>query len=173
MTDKHILRKKKHDEEEIVGVRRYLESADEDFARITAGVGEKIQDIDIMDEIDRTLTFNKNKATTTKEEEYKNKNEEFKDHVSNTAQYVKFVNAHLAAKQAKLIELKKRSEDFEKEVAKLKPQDQRTKSDLDLVKYNEITSEDIRIVLSDLEKDRDEARSKVEHFSKKLSHASE
>ena len=172
LTDKHILRKKKYDEEEIVGLRRDLESADEDFARITAVDGEKIQDIDIMDDIDRTLTFNKNKATT-KEEEYKNKNEAFKDHVSNTAQYVKFVNAHLAAKQAKLMELKKRSEDFEKEVAKLKPQDQRTKADLDLVKYNEITSEDIRIVLSNLEKDRDEAKTKVEHFSTKLRHADE
>jgi len=172
LTDKHILRKKKYDEEEIVGLRRDLELADEDFARITAGDGEKIQDTDIMDDIDRTLTFSKNEATT-KEKEYKNKNEEFRDHVSNTAQYVKFVNAHLAAKQSKLMELKKRSEDFEKEVAKLKPTDQRIKSDLDLVNYNEITSDDIRIVLFDLKKDRDEASAKVEHFSTKLSHANE
>ena len=172
LTDKHILRKKKYDEEEIVGLRRDLESADEDFARITAGDGEKIQDTDIMDDIDRTLTFNKNEETT-KEEEFKNKNEEFRDHVSNTAQYVKFVNAHLAEKQSKLMELKKRSEDFEKEVAKLKPTDQRIKSDLDLVNYNEITSDDIRIVLFDLEKNRDEARAKVEHFSTKLSQSNE
>jgi len=172
LTDKHILRKKKYDEEEIVGLRRDLESADEDFARITAGDGEKIQDTDIMDDIDRTLTFNKNEETT-KEEEFKNKNEEFRDHVSNTAQYLKFVNAHLAEKQSKLMELKKRSEDFEKDVAKLKPKDQRIKSDLDLVNYNEITSDDIRIVLFDLKKDRDEARAKVEHFSTKLSQSNE
>ena len=173
LTDRHILRKKKYDEEEIVGLRRDLNADDEEWARITAGIGEKIQDIDIMDDIDRALTFNKNKATTTKEEEYKNKNEAFKDHVDNTAQYLKFVNAHLAAKQSKLMELKKRSEDFENEVAKLKPQDKRTKSDLDLINYNEIKSDDVRIVLSNLEKDRDEARTKVEHFSTKLSQANE
>ncbi len=169
LTDRHILRKKKYDEEEIVGLRRDLGADDEEWARITAGIGEKIQDVDIMDVADRTITFNKNEATRTKEEEYKKKNVEFKDHVDNTAQYLKFVNAHLAAKQSKLMELKKRSEDFEKEVAKLKPQDQRTKSDLNLIKYNEIKSDDVRIVLSNLEKDRDEAKIKVEHFSTKLS----
>ncbi len=126
-----------------------------------------------MDIQDRTITFNKDEASTTKEKEFKNKSEEFKDHVGNTAQYLKFVNAHLAAKQSKLIELKKQSEDFEKEVSKLKPQDQRSKSDLDLINYKEIKSDDIRKVLSILEKDQDEARSKVEHFSAKLSQANE
>ena len=152
LPDKHILRKKKFDEDEVVGLRRDLDSDDEEWAKITAGVGEKIQDADIMDVQDRTITFNKDDATATKEEEYKTKNEEFKDHVDNTAQYLKFVNAHLAAKQSKLMKLKKQSEDFEKEVAKLKPQDQRTKSDLDLLNYKDIKSDDVRKVLTILEK---------------------
>ncbi len=71
------------------------------------------------------------------------------------------------------MELKKRNEDFDKEIAKLKPQDQRIKSDLDLINYNEIKSDDVRIVLSNLEKERDDARTKVEHFSTKLSLANE
>jgi len=172
LIDKHVLRKKKYDVDDIVGQRRDLNLDDEKWAKITSGVAEKIQDPVIMDVQDRILTFNKNEATT-KEEEYKNKNEEFKDQVDNTAQYIKFVNAHLAAKQSKLLELKKQSEDFEKEVTKLKPQDQRTKSDLDLINYNEIKSDDVRKVLSSLEKDRDEAKIKVEHFSTKLSQANQ
>ena len=173
LTDRHILRKKKYDVDDIVGIRRDHNLDDKEWARIIAGDREKKQDQFGMDVQDRTITFNKNEATRTKEEEYKKKNVEFKDHVDNIAQYLKFVNAHLAAKQSKLMELKKRSEDFENEVAKLKPQDQRTKSDLDLINYNEIKSDDVRIVLSNLEKDRDEAKIKVEHFSTKLSLANE
>jgi len=173
LTDRHILRKKKYDVDDIVGIRRDHNLDDKEWARIIAGDREKKQDQFVMDVQDRTITFNRDKATRTKEEEYKKKNVEFKDHVDNIAQYLKFVNAHLAAKQSKLMELKKRSEDFENEVAKLKPQDQRTKSDLDLINYNEIKSDDVRIVLSNLEKDRDEAKIKVEHFSTKLSLANE
>jgi len=173
LTDKHILRKKKYDEDDIVGLRRDHDSDDKEWARIIAGDKDKKQDQFVMDISDRTITFNKDEATTTKEEEFKNKNEEFKDHVENTAQYLKFVNAHLAAKQSKIMELKKRNEDFDKEIAKLKPQDQRIKSDLDLINYNEIKSDDVRIVLSNLEKERDDARTKVEHFSTKLSLANE
>ncbi len=173
LTDKHILRKKKYNVDDTLGLRSKHGSDDKEWAKIIAGEEEKKQDQFIMDVQDRTITFNRDEATTTKEKEFRNKNKEFKDHVNNTAQYLKFVNAHLAAKQAKLIELKKQSEDFENEVAKLKPQDQRTKSDLDLINYKEIKSDDIRKVLSILEKDRDEAKSKVEHFSTKLSQANE
>jgi len=173
LTDKHILRKKKYDVDDIVGKRRVHNSDNKEWTRIIAGDKEKEQDQFVMDIQDRTITFNRDEATTIKEKEYKNKNEEFKDHVDNTAQYLKFVNAHLAAKQSKIMELKKRNEDFEKDIAKLKPQDQRTKSDLDLINYNEIKSDDVRIVLSNLEKNRDEAKIKVEHFSTKLSQANE
>jgi len=173
LTDKHILRKKKYNVDGIVDQRSDHDSEDKEWAKIIAGEAEKEQGQFVMDIQDRTITFNKDEAETTKEKEFKNKSKEFKDHVGNTAQYVKFVNAHLAAKQSKLIELKKQSEDFEKEVSKLKPQDQRSKSDLDLINYKEIQSDDIRKVLSILEKDQDEAKSKVEHFSAKLSQANE
>ena len=175
MTDKHILRKKKFDENDILIHRTNPESGEEEWSRVTTGLGEKIQDVDVMDVQDRSITFNKNEATEKKieEPEPKKTNLDFKDHVDNTAQYLKFVNAHLAAKKSKLLELKRQSEDFDREVAKLKPQDQRTKSDLDLINYKEIKPEDVRKVLASLEKERDEALSKVEHFSMKLSKANE
>jgi chromosome segregation ATPase len=171
LTDKHILRKKKYNVDDIDGQRSDHDSDVEEWSKISAEDQVENQDADLMYVQDRVITFNKNEAANTKEKEYKNKNKEFKDHVDNTAQYLKFVNAHLAAKQSKLMDLKKQSEDFEKEVAKLKPQDQRTKLDLDLINYNEIKSDDIRKVLSILEKDRDEAKSRVEHFSTQLSQA--
>lgn len=175
MTDKHILRKKKFDEDDIIIHRTNPDSGDEEWSRITTGLGEKIRDTDVMEVQDRSITFNKKEATSKKveENEYKNKEMDFKDHVDNTAQYLKFVNAHLAAKKSKLLELKKQSEDFDREVAKLKPQDQRTKSDLDLINYKEIKPDDVRKVLLILEKERDEALSKIEHFSTKLSKANE
>ena len=55
MLDKHILRKKKDDG---VGLRRDLDSDDEEWSRITKSVGEKIEDTDMMDVTARSITFN-------------------------------------------------------------------------------------------------------------------
>ena len=173
LPDKHILRKKKFDEDDIVGLRRDLDSDDEEWAKITAGVGEKIQDADIMDVQDRTITFNQSEAAATKEENYQLQNEEFKDRFGDTAQYLKFVNAHLAEKQSRLDKLKEEREKFEKEVAALKPENQRTKDDLNLINYKEITPVDVRKVLENIEKERDEAQARVQHFSSKLQQAND
>jgi len=171
LTEKHIERKRKHDD--TIGLRRDLTADDDEWTRITAGIGEKIEDVSVMDVQDRSITFNKNKIVATKEEDYKEKNEEFKDHFGTTAQYVKFVNAHLAAKKANLDKLKREKEQFEKEIAALKPEDQRTKADLDLLNYKEIKSDDIRNILSIIQKERDDAKSKVVHFSTRLKGANE
>jgi chromosome segregation protein len=154
LPEKHIGRKRKHDDD-IVGLRRDLPADDDEWTRITAGIGEKIEDAAVMDVQDRSITFNKNETVATKEEDYKEKNEEFKDHFGTTAQYVKFVNAHLAAKKSNLDKLKREKEQFEKEIDK------------------EIKSDDVRNVLSIIQKERDEAKSKVEHFSTRLNDANE
>ena len=171
MPDRHIGRKRKNDDN--FGLRRDLDSDDEEWAKITSAVGEKIQDADMMDIQDRSITFNKADTVQTKEEDYKMQQEEAKDRVENTAQYLKFVNAHLAEKHSRLEKLKEESEKFEKELASLRPDGQRTKSDLDLLNYKDIRTDDVRNVLSILEKERDEAKAKVEHFSSKLKHANE
>ncbi len=79
LPEKHIGRKRKHDDE-LVGLRRDLTADDDEWSRITAGIGEKIEDATVMDVQDRSITFNKNETVATKEEDYKEKNEEFKDH---------------------------------------------------------------------------------------------
>jgi len=167
LPDKHIGRKKNYDDD-LVGLRRDLDADDDEWSRITATVGEKIEAADVMDIQDRFIVFNPNEAGTTKEEDYKEKNEELKDHFSTTAQYVKFVNAHLAAKKTKFDKIQREKEQFEKEIAVLKPEEQRTKADLDLLNYKEIKSDDVRKVLSIIEKELDEAKAKIEHFSTKL-----
>ena len=172
LPDKHIGRKRKSDDE-IIGLRRDIDADDDEWSRVTAAVGEKIEAADIMDIQDRSITFNQNEAETTKEEDYKEKNEEFKDHFGNTAQYVKFVNAHLQAKKSRLEKLKSEKEQFEKEIASLKSADKKTKSDLDLLNYKEIKSDDVRKVLTAIEKERQEAKAKVEHFSSRLKEAND
>lgn len=171
LREKHIGRKRKEDD--TVGLRRDLYADDDEWSKITSAVGEKIQDAGIMDIQDRSITFNKDEATTTKEEEYKMQNDEVKDRFENTAQYLKFVNAHIAEKHSKLEKLKQESEKFEKELASLRPNRQRNKSDLDMLNYKDIKSDDVRNVLSIIEKERDEAKAKVEHFSSKFKQANE
>ena len=172
LPDKHIGRKRKSDDE-IIGLRRDIDADDDEWSRVTAAVGEKIEAADIMDIQDRSITFNQNEAETTKEEDYKEKNEEFKDHFGNTAQYVKFVNAHLQAKKSRLEKLKSEKEQFEKEIASLKSADKKTKSDLDLLNYKDIKSDDVRKVLTAIEKEHEVAKAKVEHFSSRLKEAND
>ena len=52
----------------------------------------------------------------TKEEDYKKKMKSSKIILATTAQYVKFVNAHLAAKQSKLDKLKTKKNNLKKKL---------------------------------------------------------
>jgi len=61
LTDRHILRKKKYDVDDIVGIRRDHNLDDKEWARIIAGDREKKQDQFVMDVQDRTITFNEQK----------------------------------------------------------------------------------------------------------------
>ena len=173
MPEKHILRKRKDLDEEIVGLRRDVDSDDEEWNKITAGVGEKIEAADIEEVAARTITFNQEEATRTKEDEYKEKSSDFKDGFGNTAQYLKFINAHLAAKKSKLDQLKLKSRQFDSVLASLKPSDAKTKEDFDQLNYKEIKSEDVRNILKILEKEREQAKERVEHFSSQLTKANE
>lgn len=160
MVEKRILRKKQEYEED-------------ELDKIAAGIGEKIQSGDIEEVAARTITFNELEAARTKEEGYKQSSEDFKDGFGNTAQYLKFVNAHLAATKSKLDQLKSKSQQFEKELSTLKPSHAKTKDELDQLNYKEIKSEDVKTILNFLEKEREQAKEKVEHFSSQLAKANE
>ena len=140
MVDKHINRKKK-DWDDDISVRRDIDSEDEEWSRLESSVGEKIDTADAMGVQDRSITFNQSNVVKTKEEEYREKSEDIKDGFGNTAQYLKFINAHLDKQKSKLDQLQQEKEKFEYEIATLKPEERKTKSDLDLLKYKEINRE--------------------------------
>ena len=167
MLDKRILRKKKDGE---LG-KSPIDSDEEEWSKITASVGEKLEDTDMMDVTARTITFNQDEAGGSKEESYHDSSEEFKDGFGNTAQYVKFINAHLKEKKSRLDKLKTDNENFEKQLASLKPGTEKSKTDLDLINYKDIKSEDVKQILSMLEKEKQTAEAKVVHFKEQLERA--
>ena len=157
MTEKHIQRiKRKKDEDE--------------GGRIIKTLFEKMDIDEIMDVQDRAITF-KHKPLKTNEEDYKVQSTNVKDGFGNTAQYIKFVNANLDEKKSRLKRFNEERERFEREVASLKPNVERTKSDLDQINYNEIKPDDVRKVLAYLESERDTIKLKVEHFSTQITQA--
>ena len=105
-------------------------SAEDEWAHLTEtenkdsktedGIGSKIDSGEANDVLDRSVTF-KEKEFKTKEEKYKKKSEDFKDNFGTTAQYLKFVNAHIAEKTSKLDKLKQDKEKFEQDLASLNP----------------------------------------------------
>lgn len=161
MTQKHINKRKKPEID-----------AEDEWAHITAQIGEKIDAADVMDVQDRTITFN-DEGVRTKEEGYKKRSVDFKDGFGNTAQYLKFINAHLAEKKSRLDRLKQQNEKFEQEIAALKPDSKRTKDDLDNINYTEIKADDVRKVLKHIESERDAAKAKAEHFAAQVQKAQE
>ena len=90
MVEKHLNRISEED--------RAKRDSDEDWSHIT-GVGSRIEVVDPLAVTDRTIIFGKDIAPSTKEDLVKEKTDEFKDQIGNTNQYLKFVNAHLAAKR--------------------------------------------------------------------------
>ena len=153
--------------------KRKPEYEDDEWSHITADIGKKIDASDVMDIQDRAITFRDDQAGKTKEEDYKQESINVKDGFGNTAQYLKFVNAHLAEKRARLEKLKDEKEKFEREIAFLKPDVDKTKADLDKINYNDIKPHDVRKLLSYLEAERETIKEKVEHFSSQIQLAQE
>jgi len=119
---------------------------------------------------DRVITFNTNNIVKTKEDGYKEKSDEFKDGFSNTAQYLKFVNAHLADKKEYLDKMLESKERFSTDIADLNP-NLVTKEYLDTKNYTNLKSDDIRLVLKNLEEEKNLLREKIDHFSNNISNA--
>lgn len=120
---------------------------------------------------DRVITFNTNNIVKTKEDGYKEKSDEFKDGFSNTAQYLKFVNAHLADKKEYLDKMLESKERFSNDIADLNP-NLVTKEYLDKKNYTNLKSDDIRLVLNNLEEEKNLLREKIDHFNNNISKAS-
>ena len=138
--------------------------ADDEWGHLGKSVTNKIEDGEIMDIQDRAITFNDENYATTKEEDYKIESDDFKEKFGTTAQYLKFVNAHLIEKNNHLNKIISDKEKFYDDIAILNPE-KITKDQLDKKNYTKLKSEDVRKVLEYAQEEREAIQDKIEHFS--------
>lgn len=143
-----------------------------DWTNLNEGLDEKIDPGEILDIQDRSITFNTDKIVKTTEDKYREQSKEFKDKFGNTAQYLKFVNAHLANKKDHIDKIIAAKDQFAIDIAALNPE-LLTKEQLDNKNYNKLKSDDIRSVLKHLEKEKDILKEKIEYFTSKTSKANQ
>lgn len=157
MEEKHINRRKNFEESDWTKIKPNDEQ-------------EKIAIQEIPDITDRVITFNSDKIVKTKEDEYKDSVNDFKDGFSTTAQYLKFINAHLANKKDHLDKIFAAKERFSNDIASLNPLSV-TKEQLDKKNYSNLKSDDIRIVIQHLEEEKNMLKEKIDHFTNNMSQA--
>jgi predicted RNase H-like nuclease (RuvC/YqgF family) len=151
-------------------VEKYLNrkgDEDDDESTSIADLGLKLDDstgsIDPMEVKARTITFGKEVSNAPKDVVVKEKSEKFKDQMSNTNQYLKFINAHLAAKKSKIEKLKESERRFKEEIESLQSDQLKPRAELDKVNYKYITENDTKSLLSHLETERHILQEKLSH----------
>jgi hypothetical protein len=168
---KHINRRKPNSQDDITDVKLNVKSNDDDWSRFKL-VGEKILSEEIFEVPDRAITFDRKKFVKDKEQEFRDKTTEFKDDFMNTAQYLKFINAHLVEKKNHLDKIVADKEDFSDNIAELNPK-LLTKEQLDKKNYTKLKSDDVRRVLANLEEESDLIKEKIDFFTSQMSKAKE
>jgi hypothetical protein len=169
---KHINWKKPYVPDGLTDFKINVKPDDDEWSRFESAVGEKILSEEIFAVPERAITFDRNKIVKTKEDDYKEKVDSFKDKFGNTAQYLKFMNAHLAEKKNYLDKMLSEKEKFDDVITSLNP-NLVTKEHLDSKNYNNVKAEDVRKVLEHIEKERDLIKEKLEHFSAQINVANE
>lgn len=172
MEKKHINWKKPYVPDGLTDFKINVKPDDNEWSRFESAVGEKILSEEIFASPERAITFDRNKIVKTKEEDYKEKADNFKDKFGNTAQYLKFVNAHLAEKKNYLDRMLDEKDKFDEVITSLNP-NLVTKEQLDSKNYNNVKAADVRKVLEHIEKERDLIKEKLEHFSAQINIANE
>jgi len=163
---KHINKRKNSDEDDWSNFNH------SDWRNLNESLEEKMDSGEILDIQDRAITFNADKIVKTLEDKYKEQSNEFKDGFGNTAQYLKFVNAHLANKKDHVDKILASKDQFAMDIAALNPE-LLTKEQLDNKNYNKLKSDDVRSVLQQLEEEKDTLKEKIEYFTNKTTQANE
>lgn len=169
MEKKHINRKKSYVPDDITNFSFNVKPDDDTWSRFQPILGEKIISEEIFQVPDRAITFNRNKVEKL-EDNYNNQTKEFKDKFSNTAQYLKFLNAHLAEKKNHLDKIVSNQDRFDDDIASLNPE-RTSKEQLDRMDYNKLKVTDIQKVLEKLQNERELIKEKIEHFSNQINQA--
>ena len=170
MEKKHINRKKKYVPDENTDFKLNSNTDDDEWSRFEPSIGEKIISEEIFEVPDRAITFDRKKFVTNKEEEFNEKTKEFKDDFTNTAQYLKFINAHLAEKKNHLDKVVAEKDQFTDDISILNP-NLVTKEQLDKKNYTKLKADDVRKVLTNLEEEKDLLKEKIDHFTSKMNQA--
>ena len=169
MEKKHINRKKSYVPDDLTDFRFNAKPDDDTWSRFQPTIGEKIISEEIIPVPDRSITFNRNKFVKM-EDNYNNETKEFKDKFSNTAQYLKFLNAHLAEKRDHIDKIVSKQDRFDDDIAALNPE-YASKEQLDRMDYNKIKVADVQKVLEQIQNERDLIKEKIEHFSDQINQA--
>lgn len=160
---KHINRRKKGSSEE------------DEWAHITNlgdDVSKKMDIQDAMEVQDRSITFgNEYTEPSTNYDLYKEEKDRVKDDVGNTAQYLKFVNESIKEKKERMENFHKKQKKFEEDILALQGDKPKSREVLNEIKYKDIKTGDVERTLFYLEKDREEIRKKMDHFTTQVSHA--
>jgi chromosome segregation ATPase len=155
-------------------VEKYLNRKDSDddeeshIADLALKLDDSMGSIDPMEVKARTITFGKEVSNAPKDVVVKEKSEKFKDQMSNTNQYLKFINAHLAAKKSKIEKLKESERRFKEEIESLQSDQLKPRAELDKVNYKYITENDTKSLLAHLETERNILREKLSHQEQQI-----
>ena len=166
MPEKHINRLTKSEEE----IKKHYNqdvAAEDEWAHITE-MGPKLEIADAMEVTARQIKFGRERNFSTKEESVQDKSERFKDDMSNTNQYMKFVNAHLAEKKTKIDKLKQDERRFKEELESLQNFQVKPRTELDKVHYKKITENDTNSLLLHLQSERESTLEKIAYHQMQL-----
>lgn len=169
MTEKHINRLTK-EEEDIKKHFNQNTSAEDEWSHITES-GPKLEIVDPLAVTSRQYSFGKERSYSTKEEAVQDKSERFKDDMCNTNQYLKFVNAHLAAKKSKIDQLKANEQRFKEELESLQSFQVKPRADLDKIHYKKITQNDTDSLLLHLQSEREATLEKIAYHQTQIERA--
>lgn len=136
-------------------------SAEDEWSHIT-GVGTKIEAADPMNVSDRTIFFSNKTKPTTKQELVQEKTEEVKDQMSNTNQYMKFVNGLLKQKTENLKKILEQEKRFTEELNCFQDAP-KSKQELEQLNSKYVTEQDMRTILSNLESEYGKIKEKFEY----------
>lgn len=156
---KHISRVSK-DEDLKKHYNQNVDAADE-WSHIT-GVGSKIDSHDALDVVDRAIFFSNKPQLQTKQEIVQEQSEIFKDDISNTHQYQKFVNTLLQEKVKNVKKMLDNEKRFAEEMSFFQNAT-KPRSELDKINPKYIKESDAISLIQNLEDDYAKMQMKLEH----------
>ncbi len=156
---KHISRVSK-DEDLKKHYNQNVDAADE-WSHIT-GVGSKIDSHDALDVVDRAIFFSNKPQLQTKQEIVQEQSEIFKDDISNTHQYQKFVNTLLQEKVKNIKKMLDNEKRFAEEMSFFQNAT-KPRSELDKINPKYIKESDAISLIQNLEDDYAKMQMKLEH----------